>query len=113
RCERHADDRQRLRDEATPAPHAAHGDLARDRDPPRARHARHLHLRPLPRSLARRPGAQRAPAELLLRLRNLDTLTTPTAAEASTVRDGIHYHQHDVVIVGAGGAGMRAAIEAG
>ncbi|MCU1586386.1 MAG: succinate dehydrogenase flavoprotein subunit [Microbacteriaceae bacterium] len=30
----------------------------------------------------------------------------------STV-DGIHYHQFDVVIVGAGGAGMRAAIEAG
>jgi succinate dehydrogenase / fumarate reductase flavoprotein subunit len=27
--------------------------------------------------------------------------------------DGIHYHQYDVVIVGAGGAGMRAAIEAG
>jgi succinate dehydrogenase / fumarate reductase flavoprotein subunit len=27
--------------------------------------------------------------------------------------DGIHYHQHDIVIVGAGGAGMRAAIEAG
>src|SRR6195952_888536 len=27
--------------------------------------------------------------------------------------DGIHYHRHDVVIVGAGGAGMRAAIEAG
>jgi succinate dehydrogenase / fumarate reductase flavoprotein subunit len=27
--------------------------------------------------------------------------------------DGIHYHQFDVVIVGAGGAGMRAAIEAG
>lgn len=27
--------------------------------------------------------------------------------------DGIHYHKHDVVIVGAGGAGMRAAIEAG
>ena len=24
-----------------------------------------------------------------------------------------HYHQHDIVIVGAGGAGMRAAIEAG
>lgn len=30
-----------------------------------------------------------------------------------TVVDGIHYHQFDVVIVGAGGAGMRAAIEAG
>ncbi|WP_144720783.1 succinate dehydrogenase flavoprotein subunit [Agrococcus jejuensis] len=30
----------------------------------------------------------------------------------STVSDGIHYHQFDVVIVGAGGAGMRAAIEA-
>ena len=27
--------------------------------------------------------------------------------------DGVHYHKHDVVIVGAGGAGMRAAIEAG
>ncbi len=27
--------------------------------------------------------------------------------------DGVHYHRHDVVIVGAGGAGMRAAIEAG
>ncbi len=31
----------------------------------------------------------------------------------STVVDGVHYHQFDVVIVGAGGAGMRAAIEAG
>ena len=30
-----------------------------------------------------------------------------------SVIDGVHYHQHDVVIVGAGGAGMRAAIEAG
>lgn len=28
-------------------------------------------------------------------------------------RDGVHVHEHDVVIVGAGGAGMRAAIEAG
>ena len=26
--------------------------------------------------------------------------------------DGVHYHQHEIVIVGAGGAGMRAAIEA-
>ncbi|WP_413318678.1 succinate dehydrogenase flavoprotein subunit [Agrococcus sp. 1P02AA] len=32
--------------------------------------------------------------------------------EQSPVTDGIHYHQFDVVIVGAGGAGMRAAIEA-
>ncbi|MCR2763979.1 succinate dehydrogenase flavoprotein subunit [Microbacterium sp. zg.B48] len=31
----------------------------------------------------------------------------------SIVRDGVHYHQFDIVIVGAGGAGMRAAIEAG
>ncbi|HEY1530724.1 MAG TPA: FAD-binding protein, partial [Galbitalea sp.] len=30
-----------------------------------------------------------------------------------TIIDGVHYHQHDIVIVGAGGAGMRAAIEAG
>lgn len=29
------------------------------------------------------------------------------------VIDGVHYHQHEVIIVGAGGAGMRAAIEAG
>ncbi len=33
--------------------------------------------------------------------------------EDGTVVDGIHYHQFDIVIVGAGGAGMRAAIEAG
>ncbi len=32
---------------------------------------------------------------------------------ASKLIDGVHYHQHDIVIVGAGGAGMRAAIEAG
>ncbi|MDO7881070.1 succinate dehydrogenase flavoprotein subunit [Salinibacterium soli] len=31
----------------------------------------------------------------------------------STTVDGVRYHQFDVVIVGAGGAGMRAAIEAG
>lgn len=31
----------------------------------------------------------------------------------STIVDGVHYHQFDIVIVGAGGAGMRAAIEAG
>jgi succinate dehydrogenase / fumarate reductase flavoprotein subunit len=34
-------------------------------------------------------------------------------AGESTVLDGVHYHRYDVVIVGAGGAGMRAAIEAG
>ncbi|QCR18618.1 succinate dehydrogenase flavoprotein subunit [Agrococcus sp. SGAir0287] len=32
--------------------------------------------------------------------------------ESTVSADGIHYHQYDVVIVGAGGAGMRAAIEA-
>ncbi|MEO7350079.1 MAG: succinate dehydrogenase flavoprotein subunit [Terrimesophilobacter sp.] len=36
-----------------------------------------------------------------------------TKADQGEVIDGIHYHKHDVVIVGAGGAGMRAAIEAG
>jgi succinate dehydrogenase / fumarate reductase flavoprotein subunit len=36
-----------------------------------------------------------------------------TETAESTIIDGVHYHQHDVVIVGAGGAGMRAAIEAG
>ena len=34
------------------------------------------------------------------------------AAEADRIVDGVHYHKHDIVIVGAGGAGMRAAIEA-
>jgi len=38
---------------------------------------------------------------------------TTTAPIESTVIDGVHYHQYDIVIVGAGGAGMRAAIEAG
>lgn len=28
------------------------------------------------------------------------------------VIDGVHYHQHEIIIIGAGGAGMRAAIEA-
>jgi succinate dehydrogenase / fumarate reductase flavoprotein subunit len=36
-----------------------------------------------------------------------------TAPQDETVVDGIHYHEFDIVIVGAGGAGMRAAIEAG
>jgi len=36
-----------------------------------------------------------------------------TQTQDSVVRDGVHYHQFDIVIVGAGGAGMRAAIEAG
>jgi succinate dehydrogenase / fumarate reductase flavoprotein subunit len=49
-----------------------------------------------------------------------DSSTTKIAAvsagtdfEDGEVIDGVHYHRHDVVIVGAGGAGMRAAIEAG
>ncbi|WP_097059768.1 succinate dehydrogenase flavoprotein subunit [Salinibacterium xinjiangense] len=33
--------------------------------------------------------------------------------EDGAIVDGVHYHQFDIVIVGAGGAGMRAAIEAG
>ncbi|TFD59026.1 succinate dehydrogenase flavoprotein subunit [Cryobacterium suzukii] len=40
-------------------------------------------------------------------------MTSSTTQSESTVVDGVHYHQHDIVIVGAGGAGMRAAIEAG
>ncbi|WP_106211575.1 succinate dehydrogenase flavoprotein subunit [Glaciihabitans tibetensis] len=36
-----------------------------------------------------------------------------TQYEDGAIVDGVHYHQHDIVIVGAGGAGMRAAIEAG
>ena len=41
------------------------------------------------------------------------TTDASTAPSESTVIDGVHYHQFDIVIVGAGGAGMRAAIEAG
>ena len=38
-------------------------------------------------------------------------MTTETTE--STVIDGVHYHEFDIIIVGGGGAGMRAAIEAG
>ncbi|MBC7441596.1 MAG: FAD-binding protein, partial [Ramlibacter sp.] len=41
------------------------------------------------------------------------TTDAVTAPSESTVVDGVHYHKFDIVIVGAGGAGMRAAIEAG
>ncbi|MFF2389825.1 succinate dehydrogenase flavoprotein subunit [Agromyces sp. NPDC058104] len=40
-------------------------------------------------------------------------MNTQTSDAETTVIDGVHYHQFDIVIVGAGGAGMRAAIEAG
>jgi succinate dehydrogenase / fumarate reductase, flavoprotein subunit len=43
--------------------------------------------------------------------RNTDSWAQQGTAER--VIDGVHYHQHEIVIVGAGGAGMRAAIEAG
>jgi succinate dehydrogenase / fumarate reductase, flavoprotein subunit len=36
-----------------------------------------------------------------------------TDSTGDVIKDGVHYHQFDIVIVGAGGAGMRAAIEAG
>ncbi|QIG38360.1 succinate dehydrogenase flavoprotein subunit [Microbacterium sp. 4R-513] len=36
-----------------------------------------------------------------------------TQTTDGVVKNGVHYHQFDIVIVGAGGAGMRAAIEAG
>jgi succinate dehydrogenase / fumarate reductase flavoprotein subunit len=39
--------------------------------------------------------------------------TTGELIPDGEIIDGVHYHQHDIVIVGAGGAGMRAAIEAG
>ncbi|MEH6781550.1 MAG: succinate dehydrogenase flavoprotein subunit [Rhodoglobus sp.] len=42
----------------------------------------------------------------------MSTINTGDIADG-TVIDGVHYHQFDIVIVGAGGAGMRAAIEAG
>lgn len=41
------------------------------------------------------------------------TQSSSFASADHTIVDGVHYHQFDVVIVGAGGAGMRAAIEAG
>ena len=36
-----------------------------------------------------------------------------TTATATTAKTDVHHHEFDIVIVGAGGAGMRAAIEAG
>ena len=38
---------------------------------------------------------------------------SPTTAPEHDHATTTHHHQFDVVIVGAGGAGMRAAIEAG
>jgi succinate dehydrogenase / fumarate reductase, flavoprotein subunit len=35
------------------------------------------------------------------------------ANHEGTLINGVHYHKHEIVIVGAGGAGMRAAIQAG
>lgn len=40
-------------------------------------------------------------------------ITAPNTSGESKIVDGVHYHQFDIVIVGAGGAGMRAALEAG
>ena len=55
--------------------------------------------------------------------RSSRTRTTPAACRRSTRRSTdrktpvtditVHHHQFDIVIIGAGGAGMRAAIEAG
>jgi succinate dehydrogenase / fumarate reductase flavoprotein subunit len=46
---------------------------------------------------------------------NVDSVNNQGAMEFEDgdIIDGVHYHRHDIVIVGAGGAGMRAAIEAG
>ena len=38
-------------------------------------------------------------------------MTDQPAEDVRTV-NGVHYHQHEIIIIGAGGAGMRAAIEA-
>ncbi|ANJ27727.1 succinate dehydrogenase flavoprotein subunit [Agromyces aureus] len=40
-------------------------------------------------------------------------MTSQSEHVETKIVDGVHYHQYDIVIVGAGGAGMRAAIEAG
>ncbi len=37
---------------------------------------------------------------------------TDQPAEGVRTVNGVHYHQHEIIIIGAGGAGMRAAIEA-
>ena len=42
-----------------------------------------------------------------------DLTPQPDLYEDGAIVDGVHYHRHEIVIVGAGGAGMRAAIEAG
>jgi succinate dehydrogenase / fumarate reductase flavoprotein subunit len=46
-------------------------------------------------------------------LRDPENRFSYTEEGEGPVYDGVHYHQFDIVIVGAGGAGMRAAIEAG
>ncbi|BDI21568.1 succinate dehydrogenase flavoprotein subunit [Herbiconiux sp. L3-i23] len=53
-------------------------------------------------------GAQPGEAE-----RNAESTSSWATQGTGETTDGVHHHQFDVVIVGAGGAGMRAAIEAG
>ncbi|RDI00121.1 succinate dehydrogenase subunit A [Curtobacterium sp. AG1037] len=53
------------------------------------------------------PGALTIPDD-----RSSSERKTPVPANTPT-ETTVHHHQHDIVIIGAGGAGMRAAIEAG
>ena len=106
--------------------------------PRRQRHA-HPHQRLRPRQAARRPPRRARPARrssssswepscsppstrasadpttdaLIEVCSSVRPGPTPWNSTDGDVIDGVHYHQFDVVIVGAGGAGMRAAIEAG
>ena len=40
-------------------------------------------------------------------------MNSESAHVETKIVDGVHYHQYDIVIVGAGGAGMRAPTKIG
>src|SRR5690606_20764471 len=111
RRQRHAHAHQRLCTRSLPQ-RAALGARHHDSRAARAGHARADDLRPLPRPDRQRRADRDLRGPVAARSVVRENVSEYLEFEDGDVIDGVHYHRHDVVIVGAGGAGMRAAIEA-